>query len=89
MYPKNRAVELAQPSKQNVPAMPTPLASNITTASQDQNSRKVNDMKQANVMAEKPTGEEVNVAEVFLLAKPVEQQRTLIALLWKRSAWMR
>jgi hypothetical protein len=67
--------------------MPNTLSSNITTATQDQNSQKVNDMKQTTISAEKPSGDEVRVAEVFLVvapatppAPPPAPARTLVAL---------
>jgi hypothetical protein len=70
VYPKARAVELAAQSKQNVPSMPSNLAANTTTATQDQNSQKVTEMKQADIQAEEPSGEEVKVAEVFIMVAP-------------------
>jgi hypothetical protein len=70
VYPKTRAVQLAQQSQQNVPSMSNTLSSNITTATQDQNSQKVNEMKETTISAEKPSGDEVGVAEVFLIIAP-------------------
>jgi hypothetical protein len=58
VYPKVRAVELAKANKQPVASMPDELAANTTT------------MKQAPLKAQKPTGEEVEIAEVFLLLPP-------------------
>jgi hypothetical protein len=66
VYPKVRAKQLAQQSKQSVPSMPAQLAANTTTAGQDN----VNEMTQANLAAQKPTGEEVQVAEEFMLVAP-------------------
>jgi hypothetical protein len=70
VYPKNRAQELAKQSNQNVPSMPSQLSSNTTTAPQDQSSQKVTQMTQADLKAQKPSGDEVGVAEVFLIAVP-------------------
>jgi hypothetical protein len=87
VYPKTRAVQLAQQSHQNVPSMPSSMESNITSASQEQNSQKVNEMKQTPIMAEKPSGEEAKVGEVFVIVAPAtppppspEPQRVLVAL---------
>ena len=70
VYPKTRAVPLTQQSQQNVPSMPNTLSSNIATAARDQNSQKVNEMKQTTISAKKPSGDEVGVAEVFLVVAP-------------------
>jgi hypothetical protein len=94
VYPKARAVQLAQQSKQNVPSMPSQLASNITTASADQNSQKVTEMKQADIKAEEPSGDEVPVGAVFLVVAsatpaPVESgppPRMLVALVHDEPA---
>jgi hypothetical protein len=70
VYPKTRAVELANRNQQNVPSMPNNLKSNTTTAPRAQNSSQVSEMKAAPLKAEKPSGEEVEVTEVFLVAIP-------------------
>ena len=70
VYPKERAVQLARQSGQSVPSMSSSLESNITTASADQNSQQVSDLKQAPISAEKPSGEEVPVREVFAHRRP-------------------
>lgn len=87
VYPKQRATQLAAQSKQNVPSMPNELAANTKTATQDQNSQQVTDMKQASLKGEKPSGDEVEVADVFILAVPTTPptppptpERTLVAL---------
>ncbi len=87
VYPKQRAVQLASQSQQNVPSMPTQLASNTTTTNQDQNSPKVDEMKNAKISAEEPSGDEVEVAQVFLVVAPADPpppppvpERVLVAL---------
>ncbi len=92
VYPKKRAVQLASHSGQNVPSMSSSLESNITTASADQNSQKVSDLKQATISAEKPSGEEVPVREVFLIVAPAtpppapEPQKLLVAMVRSEPA---
>ena len=88
VYPKTRAVQLAAESKQNVPSMDSNLASNTKTATEDQNSQKVTEMKQADLNAEKPSGEEVKVTEAFVMVAPTTpvepepvRERTLVALI--------
>jgi len=71
VYPKARAIELAKDSKVNVPAMPSELAANITLATNDQNDPKLQQMKESALKAEEPSGEEVEVAAVFLIAAPI------------------
>jgi hypothetical protein len=86
VYPKPRAVQLAAQSKQSVPSMPSNLAANTTSAAADQNSQKVTEMKQADLQAEKPSGDEVKLAEVFIVVapstppEPGPPPRTLVAL---------
>jgi hypothetical protein len=57
VYPKSRATELAKAANQPVPSMP----------------QKTAQVENAPVKAEKPTGEEVEVAEVFAVAAPAQQ----------------
>jgi hypothetical protein len=71
VYPKARAVQLATQSNQNVPSMPTSLANNTKTATENQDSHQVNEMKQADLKAEKPSGAEVEIAQVFLVVAPI------------------
>jgi hypothetical protein len=71
VYPKKRAVELAKSSQQNIPSMPSALASNTKTATENQNGQQVTEMKQADLKAEEPSGDEVEVAKVFVVAVPV------------------
>lgn len=62
---------MAAQNQQNVPSMPSNLASNNTKiATQDQNSQKVAEMKPADIQAEKPSSDEVKVAEVFMVVSP-------------------
>src|ERR1700722_15165065 len=68
VYPKTRATELARQSQQNVPSMQNEVASNIKQTAPLQTSSEVQQMKDTEVRAQKPSGEEVEVAEVFLVA---------------------
>ncbi len=94
VYPKARAVQLATQSNQNVPSMPTSLANNTKTATENQNSQQVNEMKQADLKAEKPSGVEVEIAQVFLVVSPIPPvaadsgapARTLMALVYDEPA---
>jgi hypothetical protein len=70
VYPKSRAVALASTNKQPVPSMPTELTTNTTTPTQSVKEPHVVAMIQAPLKAEKPTGAEVEVAEVFAVAQP-------------------
>jgi hypothetical protein len=88
VYPKKRAVELAKNSKQNVPSMPSQLESNTKAATQDQNGQPVNEMKQADLKAQQPSGEEVEIERVFVVVVPAtpapktsaDAERPLVAL---------
>ncbi len=64
VYPKKRAIELAKITNEPVLAMPAELASYITTPVQSADEAPVVALKEAPVTAVKPTGEEVDVAEV-------------------------
>ena len=72
--------------------MPNSLEANTRNASQDQNSKEVNDLKQATISAEKPSGDEVDLSEVFIIVAPAtpppppEPEHTLIALVPNDSA---
>lgn len=70
VYPKKRAVELAKASNQPVPSMPNNLASNIMQPAQSSSDSSVTAMKEAPIKAEKPSGDEVEVAEVFIITVP-------------------
>jgi hypothetical protein len=71
VYPKKRAIELAKMMNLPVLAMPTEMATNITTPSKSVDEPPVIALKEAPVTAVKPTGEEVDVAEV-VESPPVE-----------------
>jgi hypothetical protein len=94
VYPKARAVQLATQSNQDVPSMPTRLANNTTIATENQNSQQVNEMKQADLKAEKPSGAELEIAQVFLVVAPIPPvaadsgapTRTLMALVYDEPA---
>jgi len=70
VYPKLKAVELAKVNNQPVPSMPAELAPNTTMPATTMQEPHVVAMKQAPLKAQKPTQEEVEVAEVFLLSAP-------------------
>jgi hypothetical protein len=72
VYPKSRAVEIAKSSNQNVPSMPTEMASNINEPAKTSNDSSVAAMKDTPLKAEEPSGEEVEVARVFIVEAPVE-----------------
>ena len=71
VYPKSRAVEIAQSSNQNVPSMLSEMASNINEPDQASNDSNETAMKEAPLKAEEPSGEEVEVAKVFIVEAPV------------------
>ena len=71
VYPKKRAMELAKASNQSVPSMPNNLASNITQPAQSSSDSSVAAMKNAPIVAEKPNGDEAEVALVFIIVAPV------------------
>ena len=73
VYPKNRATELAKASNQSVPSMPQNLAQNTTQAKDNKTDTNVTAMENSQVKAEKPSGEEVEVAEVFVMEAPAQQ----------------
>ncbi|RPI22224.1 MAG: hypothetical protein EHM61_22795 [Acidobacteria bacterium] len=64
VYPKTRAIELAKITHEPVLAMPAELATYITTPVKSADEPPVVALKEAPVTAVKPTGEEVDVAEV-------------------------
>jgi hypothetical protein len=65
VYPKNRAVELAQASNEPVPSIPTEMAQPT-----------VQEMEHAPLKAEEPSGSEVEVAEAFNTTPPATAQLT-------------
>jgi hypothetical protein len=72
VYPKTRAIELAKLTNEPVLAMPTELASNITTPAKAADEPPVVALKEAPLTAVKPTGEEVELAKV--VERPPVQQ---------------
>jgi LPXTG-motif cell wall-anchored protein len=77
VYPKTRAVELAKASNQPVPSMPNETASNITQPA-NMNTAPASNVQglkdaDADVKAEEPGGNEVEVAEVFVTEAPVAE----------------
>jgi hypothetical protein len=68
VYPKKRAVELAQISNEPVPAMPAELAPEITKPEPA-----VKEMEQAPLKAEHPSGAETEVAEAFPTTPPASE----------------
>jgi LPXTG-motif cell wall-anchored protein len=74
VYPKDRAVSLAKVNNTPVPSMPTELAANTTRPANTLTEPSVTAMKQAPLKAQKPTEEEVEIAEVFVVgALPAAQ----------------
>ena len=71
VYPQKRAMELAKASNQSVPSMPNNLASNIAQPAQSSSDSSVAAMKNAPIVAEKPNGDEAEVALVFIIVAPV------------------
>ena len=65
VYPKVRAVQLAQANNQPVPSMPTEMAKNTTESDQNKNAANVEAMKQAPLKAQKPDQQEVDIYEVY------------------------
>jgi hypothetical protein len=65
VYPKVKALELARANKQPVASMPDELAANTTKPTKSVQEPHVMAMKQAPLKAQKPTEEEVEIAEVF------------------------
>jgi hypothetical protein len=65
VYPKVKAMQLAKANNQPVPSMPDEQAANTTKPTTKMTEPHVMAMKKAPLKAEKPTQEEVEVAEVF------------------------
>jgi hypothetical protein len=70
VYPKNRAVELAEVSHEPVPAMPAELAPDITKPVTSPAEPVVKEMEKAPLKAEEPGGQETEIAEAFETAPP-------------------
>jgi hypothetical protein len=71
VYPKARATEIAKNSNQSVPSMPTDMSSNISQATNNSSDANVQAMQSAPLKAEEQNGDEVEVAEVFIVQVPV------------------
>jgi hypothetical protein len=67
VYPKTRAIELAKITHQPVLAMPAELAPSLTQPVKSVEEPLVVALKEAPVTAVKPTGDEVEIAEVVEL----------------------
>jgi hypothetical protein len=65
VYPKSSAVRLAKANNTPVPSMPAELAANTTKTAATLKEPHVVAMRQAPLKAQKPTGEEVEISEVF------------------------
>ena len=69
VYPRTRAVALAKANNTPVPSMPAELAANTTKPTTTLKEPHIVAMSQAHLKAQKPTGEEAEVAEVFTASK--------------------
>jgi len=67
VYPKTKAAALAKANNQPVPSMPDQLAANTTEPAETMQEPHVMEMKQAPLKAQKPTQEEVEIAQVFTI----------------------
>jgi hypothetical protein len=65
VYPKAKAMELAKVNNQPVASMPNELAANTTRPANTMKEPAVMAMKEAPLKAQKPTQEEVEIAQVF------------------------
>lgn len=65
VYPKPKAVALAKANNTEVPSMPAELAANTTKPATTMQEPHVVAMKQTPLKAQRPTGEEVEIAQVF------------------------
>jgi len=68
VYPKNKARALAVANNTPVPAMPTELTPDTNKPDVTLTDPEVIAMDDAPLMAEKPTGEEVDLSQAFLIA---------------------
>ena len=84
VYPKVKAVALAKANKQPVASMPTEMAANITKPTKTMQEPHVMALKQAPLKAQKPTEEEVEIAEVFIPAPPAAQTQAAAAKMPKK-----
>jgi hypothetical protein len=86
VYPKARAMEIAKNSNQSVPSMPTDMSSNISQATNNSPDANVQAMQSAPLKAEEQNGDEVEVAEVFIIQVPVAVPVIVTAPLGTQSA---
>ncbi|MGA8556896.1 MAG: hypothetical protein WB630_20995, partial [Candidatus Acidiferrales bacterium] len=91
VYPKPRAVEIAKNSNQPVPSMSSESASNISQSATSSNDASVVAMKDTPLKAEEANGDEVEVAEVFIVhpvlvaentAAELPKTASMLPLLW-------
>ena len=68
VYPKTEAVALAKANNAPVPAMPAELTADTTKSDITMDGPEVMALNAASLKAEKPTGEEVELSEVFVTA---------------------
>lgn len=67
VYPKEKALALAEENNEPVPAMPNEMAKNTTQPVKTGNEASAQALNQAPLTAEKPNKEEQNITEVFVL----------------------
>jgi hypothetical protein len=77
VYPKAKAVELAKVNNTPVPSMPDELAVNTTQPATTMKEQSVIAMKQAPLKAQRPSEEEVEIAEVFAIPQLPKTASTL------------
>ena len=65
VYPKNKALELAKANNTDVPSMPTDLTPDTTKPAVSMDGPEVEALTNAPLKAEKPSGEEVEVTELW------------------------
>jgi hypothetical protein len=73
VYPKHRAMELAKANNQPVLSMPNNYESNTKVQTQSANEPKVMAMKKAPVMAQQPSGAEVQESQVVTIPQKFAQ----------------
>ena len=76
VYPKVRAVQLAKIVHQPVPSMPANLEANTKVPAKSVAEPSAVALKKAPVKAEQPTGEEVEIAEIFPVPPQLLAQNT-------------
>ena len=76
VYPKEKAVQLAQSNNRPVPSMPSNLVANTQQPATAPTEPHVVALKQAPVRAQQPTGGEVEVAQVFVTPPTLIAQAT-------------